>query len=172
MLRINNLDFKEQNDQALLREHRHCAIIDANGQLYKQTNRRQYMTNSLSLRVLPERLAVCRLASDAPLPAPGTCTCFWSVTRTEEELSVVLPEDMAPSNCQVEAGWRCLKVIGPLDLSLTGILASLATSLAEAGIPIFAISTYDTDYILVKEENLERAAQALQKGGHTVIGTL
>ena len=130
------------------------------------------MTNSLSLLVLPERLAVCRLAPDAPLPTPAARTCFWSVTRTKEELSVVLPEVMAPSNCQVEAGWRCFKVVGPLDFDLTGILASLTTSLAEAGIPIFAISTYDTDYILVKEENLERAAQTLQGGGYTVVSTL
>ncbi|MBN1975854.1 MAG: ACT domain-containing protein [Anaerolineae bacterium] len=127
------------------------------------------MTTNLSLLVLPGRLAVCRLAPDAPLPMPATCTCLWSATRTGEELSVVLPEDMAPSNCQAEMGWRCFKVVGPLDFGLTGILASLATSLAGAGIPIFAISTYDTDYILVKEENLVRAAQALRGEGHTVI---
>jgi uncharacterized protein len=127
------------------------------------------MTNSLSLLVLPERLAVCRLAPDASLPAPAARACFWSVTRTEDELSVVLPEGMAPSSCQMEAGWRCFKVVGPLDFDLTGVLASLATSLAEAGISIFAISTYDTDYILVKEENLGRAAQTLQARGHTVV---
>lgn len=128
------------------------------------------MTNSLSLLVLPERLAVCRLAPDESLPMPTPSTCFWSVTRTQEEVSVVLPEEAAPPDCRVEKGWRCFKVIGPLDFGLTGILASLATSLAEADIPIFAISTYDTDYILVKEENLERAAQTLQDRGHTVVG--
>jgi hypothetical protein len=127
------------------------------------------MTDSLSLHVLPERLAVCRLAPDASLPTPNTCTCFWSVTHTDEELSIVLPEEAAPPNCQVEKGWRCFKVVGPLDFGLTGILASLATSLAKADISIFAISTYDTDYILVKEEKLKRAVQALRNGGHTVI---
>ncbi|MFL7792007.1 MAG: ACT domain-containing protein [Anaerolineae bacterium] len=128
------------------------------------------MTDGLSLHVLPERLSVCRLAPDAPLPAHNART-FWSITRTDEELSVILPEDEAPSDCQVERGWRCFKVTGPLDFGLTGILASLSTSLAEAGIPIFAISTYDTDYIMVKEENLERAVQVLLNKGHTVIST-
>jgi hypothetical protein len=130
------------------------------------------MVNSLSLCILPGRLAVCRLAPDAPLPTPSGRARFWSATRTEEELSVVLPEDMAPPNCQAETGWRCLKVIGPLDFGLTGILASLATALAEAGVPIFAISTYDTDYILVKEENLERATKALRDSGHSVAEAL
>ena len=69
---------------------------------------------------------------------------------------------------KAEKGWRCLKVLGPLDLGLTGILASLAAPLAEAGVPIFAISTYDTDYILVKEENLEKARQGLQASGASV----
>jgi hypothetical protein len=129
---------------------------------------RKQMT--LSLCVLPERLAVCRLPPDRSPPVPPSHTCFWSVTRTEDELTIVLPQEAALTNWKAEKDWRCFKVVGPLDFGLTGILASLATSLAEAGIPIFAISTYDTDYILVKEENLERAAQTLQDGGHTVVG--
>jgi hypothetical protein len=126
------------------------------------------MTNGLSLCIFPGRLAVCRLPPDAPLPKPPPSTTFWSATRTEEELTVVLPEEAASAGWKAEKGWRCFKVLGPLDFSLTGILASLATSLAEAGIPIFAISTYDTDYILVKEENLEKAKQALLASGHSV----
>ncbi|MBN1814739.1 MAG: ACT domain-containing protein [Anaerolineae bacterium] len=126
------------------------------------------MVNGLPLCVLPVRLAICRLPSDTPLPEPPSRASFWSATRTEEELTIVLPEEMVSASWKAERGWRCFKVLGPLDFGLTGILASLAASLAEAGIPIFAISTYDTDYILVKEENLERAKQALLASGHSV----
>lgn len=126
------------------------------------------MANGLPLCVLPGRLAICRLPSDAPLPEPPSHTDFWSATRTEEELTIVLPEEAVPAGWKAERGWRCFKVLGPLDFGLTGILASLATSLAEAGVPIFAISTYNTDYILVKEENLEKARQALLASGHSV----
>ena len=127
------------------------------------------MGNGLSLCILPGRLAVCRLSPDAPLPEPPSRASFWSVTRTEEELTIVLPEEAVSAGWKAEMGWHCFKVLGPLDFDLTGILASLATSLAEAGVPIFAISTYDTDYILVKEENLEKAKQALLASGHSVI---
>jgi len=126
------------------------------------------MVDDLSLCILPERLAICRLPSDALLSEPVSQPSFWSATRTEEELTIVLPEEAAPAGWQAERGWRCFKVLGPLDFSLTGILASLASSLAEAGVPIFAISTYDTDYILVKKENLEKAKRALVANGHTV----
>jgi hypothetical protein len=123
---------------------------------------------SLTLSVLPERLAVCRLAPDAPVPERLARARFWSVTRTDEELSIVLPEELVSADWQAETGWRCLKVLGPLDFSLTGILASLAGSLAEAGVSIFAMSTYDTDYILVKEGDLEQAERALLARGHIV----
>lgn len=123
---------------------------------------------SLTLSILPGRLAVCRLPPGAPLPGRPASTRFWSVTRTDEELSLVLPEEAAPAGGVVEPGWRCLKVRGPLDFSLTGILASLAGPLAEAGVPIFALSTYDTDYILVKENNLEKTRQVLTANGHTI----
>jgi hypothetical protein len=126
------------------------------------------MVNSLSLYILPGRLAVCRLPPDALLPRPPSNANFWSVTRTKEELTVVLPEEAVSAGWQAEIGWRCFKVLGPLDFGLTGILASLVTSLTEAGVPIFAVSTYDTDYILVKEENLEKAKQALLASGHSV----
>jgi hypothetical protein len=126
--------------------------------------------SGLTLHVLPERLAVCRLASDAPVPEPPASAGFWSVTRTGEELSIVMPEEHMPDGGEGEAetGWRCLKVQGPLDFGLTGILASLATPLAEAGVSIFALSTYDTDYVLVKESDLEEAKRALSASGHRV----
>jgi hypothetical protein len=124
--------------------------------------------SGLTLHVLPERLAVCRLAPDAPVPEPPASAGFWSVTRTGEELSIVLPEDKVQAGWEAETGWRCLQVEGPLDFGLTGILASLATPLAEAGMSIFALSTYDTDYVLVKEDDLERARRALVASGHQV----
>lgn len=123
---------------------------------------------NLSLVVLPERLAVCRLSPDEPIPERLTCARFWSVTCTDEELSVVLPEKMVSAGWEAEIGWRCLKVLGPLDFSLTGILASLAVPLAEASVSIFAMSTYNTDYILVREGDLEKAKQVLLAIGHIV----
>jgi hypothetical protein len=124
--------------------------------------------SELTLHVLPERLAVCRLAPDAPVPAQPGGAAFWSVTRTSDELSIVLPEEAVPAMWEAETGWRCLKVQGPLDFGLTGILASLATPLAKAGVSIFALSTYDTDYVLVKDSDLEEAKRALSAGGHRV----
>lgn len=124
----------------------------------------------LVLSVLPQRLAVCRLDPDDVIPdwVPGHS--FWSVTRTDEELSLVLPEEGAPAGWKAEKGWRCFKVHGPLDFCLTGVLASLASPLAEADISIFAISTYDSDYILVREWDLDKAKGVLLDSGHTIQG--
>jgi uncharacterized protein len=123
---------------------------------------------SLVLHLLPGRFAVCRLPPDAPLPEarPGG---LWSATRTADELSIVLPEEDRQPEWKAETGWRCLQVAGPLDFALTGVLASLATPLAEAEVSLFAVSTYDTDYVLVREERLDRAREALESAGHRVI---
>ncbi len=140
----------------------------------------------LRLDLLPDRLAVCRLDPGAPLPdaallppaapppgatrlaAPARGGAIFSVTRTGEELSIVCNEDLAPPGSRVERGWRCLQVAGPLQFSLTGVLAALAVPLAERGVSIFALSTFDTDYLLVKSEQLETAAAALREAGHEV----
>ncbi len=127
------------------------------------------MSKGLSLTILPERLAICRLPPEEALPERPPRARFWSVTRTEEELSIVLPEEYAPAGSRAETGWRGLKVEGPLDFDTPGILASLALPLAKAGISIFALSTYDTDYILVKEKDLEKAKRALRANGHTLL---
>ena len=121
-----------------------------------------------TLTILPERLAICRLPPEEALPERPPHARFWSVTHTEEELSIILPEENIPAGCQAETGWRGLKVEGPLDFDTPGILASLALPLAKAGISIFALSTYDTDYILVPEGNLEQAKEVLRAEGHTV----
>jgi hypothetical protein len=122
----------------------------------------------LNLLILAETLAICRLEKDAAVPDWAMTGSFVSTTRTAEELSIVCPQIQVPAGAKREGGWRCIKVRGPLDFSLTGILASLTTPLAKAGISVFAISTYDTDYLLVKEENLEKAIEILVKKGHRV----
>jgi hypothetical protein len=120
------------------------------------------------LILLPETLAICRLETTASIPDWATLGRFWSITRTEEELSVVCPEAHVPPDVKRETGWRVLKVEGPLDFSLTGILASLTVPLAEEKVSVFAISTYDTDYLLVKEEQLEKAIRALGGEGYEI----
>ena len=120
------------------------------------------------LSLLPEKLAICRLEETAAVPDWGARGGFWSVTRTGEELSVVCPEDRVPPGVKREAGWRILMVEGPLDFSLTGILASLTLPLAREKVSVFALSTYDTDYLLVKEEQLGEAIQALRGEGYRV----
>lgn len=122
----------------------------------------------LTLSLLPRTYAICRLGSEARLPRWATSGRFFSVTRTADELSVVCEEPAIPGEVTREGGWRCLQVLGPLDFGLTGILASLTAPLAEAGISIFAISTYETDYIMVKAVDLERAVEALSGAGHQI----
>ena len=123
---------------------------------------------TLVLAVLPGAYAVCRLGPQEPIPAPLLAPTFVAIVRTAEELSIVCPERVAPETARVERGWRCLRVTGSLPFEATGILASLAAPLAEAKIPIFAISTFDTDYLLVKEARLEHALTVLEATGHTI----
>lgn len=124
----------------------------------------------MTLDVLRGRLAVCRLDPGAPLaPWMGEGPVS-SVTRTDAELSVVCAESAVPEGVRAERGWRALRVRGPLAFELTGVLAALARPLAEAGVPIFALSTYDTDVLLVKADGLADAADALRAAGHDVFG--
>jgi uncharacterized protein len=129
----------------------------------------------LKYRVLVERLAVCRFASDARIPAWALEGGFFCVVRTRDELSLVYTEDVCaadrmPDGAPVERGWVALKLEGPFPFSMTGVLASFLQPLAEARIPIFAISTFDTDYVLIKRENLEQAVVALGAAGHEKVG--
>ena len=121
----------------------------------------------MKLTVLPGDFSVWRLASDAPLPAVDPVS-FLSVTRTEDELSIVSASSDVPADATAETGWRCLKVEGPQAFEMTGILVALSTPLAAAEIPIFVISTYDTDYLLVKAVDFDRACLTLCEEGHTV----
>ena len=122
----------------------------------------------LTLSVLPETLAICRLSVDVAVPEWAMIGEFVSITHTGDELSIVCGEEHVPSDVKADRGWRALKVEGPLDLALTGVLASLANPLAEAQINIFAISTFDTDYLLVKEYNVARACEVLRQAGYGV----
>lgn len=122
----------------------------------------------LTLDILEGRLAVCRLARNHKLPHVPSGPLV-SLTRTEDELSLICMESEAPEGARVERGFRALKVRGPLGFSWTGILASLATPLARAGISILSIATYDTDYILVREVDLAKAVDALRLAEHKVF---
>ena len=126
------------------------------------------LDHQLTLAVLGDTLAICRLPNDAPLPDWALRGEFFAITRTPDELSIVCRQSLVPESVKCESDWRGLKVVGTLDFSLTGILASLAVPLAEANISIFAISTYDTDYLLVKETNLENAIAVLTAAGHRI----
>ena len=122
----------------------------------------------LRLSVLPETLTICRLASDADLPAWATRGGFSSATRTPEELSIVVAKERVPAGVRAEGAWRALKVAGPIPLSAVGILASIAEPLSRARISLFALSTFDTDYVLVVSDRLEDARLALSDAGHIV----
>lgn len=124
---------------------------------------------TLRLSLLGERLAVCRLDSRAALPEWTSDGSFFSITRTTEELSIICPEDIVPEDAASEKGWRALKVEGPLDFAEVGVLVSVAEPMAVAGVSILAISTYDTDYVLVREDVLETALAVLRKSGHEVL---
>ncbi len=125
----------------------------------------QFMNDSrLVLSRLPERLAVCRLSKDEKVPgwALGESR-FVSITRTAEELSIVCDESVVPFGIMASTGWRAFKVEGPLDFSMVGVISTLTAPLAAAGISVFAVSTYDTDYLLVKSEKFDEAGGILSR---------
>ncbi len=121
----------------------------------------------LTLSILPDSFAICRLDRDA-VPLWAAADDFISITRTTDELSIVCRDRNVPHHVKCDRGWRCFKVEGPLDLTLTGVLASLTSALANARINLLAISTYDTDYVLVKQDNLTRAVDVLRQAGYLI----
>ncbi len=123
---------------------------------------------SLTLTLLPDHLAICQLPADAPFPAWARSDALLALVRTADELSVVCDDANVPEGIRAERGWHALKVEGPLDFSLVGVLADLAGILADAGVSIFAISTFDTDYLLVKSNDVKQAMEALQQAGHVI----
>ncbi|WP_231714129.1 ACT domain-containing protein [Desulfosarcina ovata] len=123
---------------------------------------------TLNLKLLPDHLAVCRLPAKRAVPAWALSGTLHAIVWTTEETSIVCQAADVPEDVRAERGWRALAIDGPLDFALTGILVKIAQPLSDAGIPIFALSTFDTDYVLVKDSNLKRAINALAEAGHPV----
>lgn len=122
----------------------------------------------MKLILLSQTLTVHRLPPDAEIPATALDNPFSAITRTNDELSIVVPESVEVTSDSSESGWACFKVEGPLDFGLVGILAGIASALAEAGVSIFALSTFETDYVLVKREQVEVAVEALTSAGYQI----
>lgn len=122
----------------------------------------------LTFIVLPGKYALCRLEANDPVPTWALASSFYSISKTTDELSVVCETSCVPVGIKFDKGWRLLKIAAVLDLSLTGITARFSTALANANVNLCVIATYDTDYIMVKEEKLPVAIQALQHAGFMV----
>src|SRR5438067_5715468 len=123
---------------------------------------------NLNLLLLPDTYAVCEFHPDQHIPYWSLLGNFVSLTRSNEELSIVCQQDNVPDDVVAERGWRCVQVQGVFGFSEAGVHVSLAVPLAEADISVLAIATYATDYLLIKEENTDRALQVLRKAGHTI----
>ena len=122
----------------------------------------------LNFVVLPEKFAIVQLPSTEALP-DWVSGEFYSITKTSDETSIVCDQTIVPENVKADKDWKALKIQGPLDFSLVGILADISSVLAKGGVSIFVISTYDTDYILVKNKDLENAVNLLKSSGHNVL---
>lgn len=131
---------------------------------------------NLTLTLLAESFTIHRFNAKAKIPLPALRSPFFAITRTDDELSLVLPDSVeiarsgrrARESKGSDSGWACFKVEGPLEFGLVGVLAGIAGALAEAGVPIFALSTFDTDYILVKREQVRAAKEALTSAGYWI----
>jgi len=128
------------------------------------------MRPKLDLRVLEGEYATCGLEDSAFISAWAMGEGFVSISRSEGELTIVCYQSRVPPEVRAERGWRCIGLVGSFDFGLTGILASVLNPLAEAGVGIFAVSTFSTDYLLVKVRDLDRAEAALKQAGHAVSG--
>ena len=121
----------------------------------------------MRLSTLVAPVAVCRLAPDAAIPA-WVRGAFTSITRTADELSIVCDDDAVPPDVQAERGWRASKLEGPIPFEMTGVASALLAPLARAEISVFLISTYDTDYLLLRAETFARALEVLRGAGYEV----
>lgn len=124
---------------------------------------------ALTLRFHDTVLSVCKLAPDAAVPADILTKPFSAFLRVPKETTLICPVDAAPKNSTCETGWLALELVGPFDFALTGILTQVSVPLAAAGISIFALSTFDTDYVLIKADKREAAKAALMDAGHSFI---
>lgn len=123
---------------------------------------------NLTLRLLPGRFAVCRLNPGESLPQWAIEGELWCAVRTRDELSLVCRESSVPQGVRAQGGWRCLRLEGTFPFEMTGVIASITGPLADARVPVFVISTFDTDYLLVPEQHTAEALSILRRAGHTV----
>ncbi|CUH97386.1 hypothetical protein P22_3514 [Propionispora sp. 2/2-37] len=123
----------------------------------------------LTMDVLPDKIGICKLDVNQEIPLWALQGEFFSITKTTEELSIVCSEENIPGAVLCERGWRALKLKGPFPFDLVGIVAQVSAAVARAGVGIFVISTYDTDYILVKAKDLDSAVEALRNDGHSIM---
>ena len=121
---------------------------------------------NLTLTVLEETFTIHKFAPSTSIPEVVSDCSFYSVSKTREELSLICPGDLSVQSEKSSPNWKCLKVAGPLDLNLTGLIAGLSDILEKANISIFAISTFETDYLLIQKEELETAKSALESAGY------
>jgi putative acetyltransferase len=154
------LGFEEVERAVHLRKR----LTGVNGKTVERSNPSRPQT----LLALAGTFAVCKLEPTVPIPPWATADEFFSITRTGDELSIVCRQDAVPEGINCERGWRCWRVAGTIPFSVVGVLASLTAPLAEAGICVFAISTFDTDYLLVKERDRMAALDALRRQGHNI----
>ena len=122
----------------------------------------------LKLSLLEDFFGICVFESNASISEWAGTASFCSITRTEKKLTVVCPQNIIPADIEHERDWRCFRIDGSFDLNQIGVISSLAAPLAQAGISIFVVSSYDTDYILVKEEKVEQAIAVLSGDGHSI----
>jgi hypothetical protein len=127
------------------------------------------MSDKPLLKRMDGLFAVCRKDTNMPPPAWAFAGGFYCIAKTPDELSIVCAQELVPPDVVCETGWRVIGMQGPLDFSLTGVLAPLATILAQNGISIFAVSTFDTDYILVKQDHIEKAIASLTSAGYRFV---
>lgn len=147
-------------------------IIVRAGEAFVAVPGQSSATPPLTLLGVGGLFAVCKLPPGSAIPGWATTGDLFSVTRTVGELSVVCRQQMVPSGTQAEVGWRCLRVAGAMPFTLVGVLASLTGPVAAAGVGIFVVSTFDTDYLFVKEAEFQAAVAALRGAGHSVEGEL
>lgn len=123
---------------------------------------------SLVLTLLNATFTIYHLRPEAKIPVSALNSPFFNITRTTDELSILLPDTVEIQDAVREPGWSCFKVKGPLDFGLVGILAEISSTLAESSVPLFALSTFETDYVLVKQEQAQNAAEALIAAGFII----
>ena len=122
----------------------------------------------LQLSLLKDKYGICTLPNTAPIPDWALTQSLASITRTEKELTIVCRLEILPSQYQSDLKWRCFKIDGSFDLNQIGVISSISSPLADAGISIYVISTYDTDYFLIQEQNLEQTISILSSSGHYI----